>query len=83
MNRRLFALLFRALMLVTLSLTASAQSKLGPKDGAGLSASDLNRIKIGESAPDFTLEDQDGKPIALSDYKDKKTVVLVFYRGYW
>ncbi len=83
MNRRLFALLFSALMLATLSLTTSAQSKLGPKDGAGLSASDLNRIKVGEAAPDFTLEDQDGNPIALSDYKDKKTVVLVFYRGYW
>ena len=25
----------------------------------------------------------DGKPIALSDFRDKKTVVLVFYRGYW
>ncbi len=83
MNRRTFALLFCALMLVALSLTASAQTKLGPKDGAGLSASDLNRIKVGETAPDFTLEDPDGKPVALSDYKDKKTVVLVFYRGYW
>lgn len=83
MNRKLFALLFCGLMLVAMSLTTSAQSKLGPKDGAGLSASDLNRVKAGEASPDFTLEDQDGNPVALSDYKNKKTVVLVFYRGYW
>jgi peroxiredoxin Q/BCP len=56
---------------------------LAPKDDAKLAASDLSRIKINEAAPDFTLEDQDGKPVSLSDYKDKKTVVLVFYRGYW
>lgn len=83
MNRRLFALPIWVLMLMMLSLAVSAQSKLGPKDGAGLSASDLNRVKAGEAAPDFTLEDQDGNPVALSDYKNKKTVVLVFYRGYW
>ena len=23
------------------------------------------------------------KPITLSDFRDKKSVVLVFYRGYW
>lgn len=83
MNRKLFALLFFSLAISALSLTASAQTKLGPKDDAKLAASDLSRIKINEAAPDFTLEDQDGKPVSLSDYKDKKTVVLVFYRGYW
>lgn len=83
MNRKLFALLFLSLAIFAASLTASAQTKLGPKDDAKLPASDLSRIKIGEAAPDFTLEDQDGKPISLSDYNGKKTVVLVFYRGYW
>ncbi len=71
------------LALLAVSLTASAQTKLGPKDGADLPAADLNRVKAGVPAPDFTLEDQDGKPVALSDYRGKKAVVLVFYRGYW
>ncbi len=83
MNRKIFAQLFFALAISAMSLTASAQTKLGTKDDAKLTASDLTRIKVGEAAPDFTLEDQDGKPVSLSDYKDKKTVVLVFYRGYW
>jgi cytochrome oxidase Cu insertion factor (SCO1/SenC/PrrC family) len=48
-----------------------------------LPATDLGRIKAGVEAPDFTLEDQDGKPVKLSQYRGKKSVVLVFYRGYW
>ncbi|TMA12258.1 MAG: redoxin domain-containing protein [Deltaproteobacteria bacterium] len=56
---------------------------MGPKDGAGLPATDLERVKIGDKAPDFTLENMDGKKITLSTYRGKKNVVLVFYRGYW
>ena len=63
------------------STTVLAQ--LGPKDGADLSPTDLNRIKVGQPAPDFSLEDAGGKTITLSEFRDKKTVVLVFYRGYW
>lgn len=36
------------------------------------------RPKIGESAPDFTVNDQNGKPVTLSKLKGKK-VVLYFY----
>lgn len=64
-------------------LSAAASAQLGPKDGADLPPTDLNRIKVGQPAPDFTLEDASGRPVALSDFRDKKTVVLVFYRGYW
>ncbi len=35
--------------------------------------------KVGESAPDFTLMDQSGKKLRLSDYRGKKSVVLAFY----
>lgn len=35
-------------------------------------------LKKGDTAPDFTVNDQDGKPVSLSDYKGKK-VVLYFY----
>lgn len=35
-----------------------------------------------QPAPDFTLNDQDGKPFTLSSLRGS-SVVLVFYRGYW
>ena len=66
-----------------LIIAASAFAQLGPKDGVGLIATELDRVKVGQPAPDFTLEDADGKGITLSDFRDKKSVVLVFYRGYW
>ena len=62
---------------------AQAFGQLGPKDGANLSATDLDRVKIGQPAPEFTLTNMDGKPISLSDFRGKKAVVLVFYRGHW
>jgi cytochrome oxidase Cu insertion factor (SCO1/SenC/PrrC family) len=62
---------------------ALAQIKLGPKDAQTLPPSDLNRVNVGDEAPDFTLEKEAGKTVTLSDYRSQKTVVLVFYRGYW
>lgn len=35
-------------------------------------------LETGQKAPDFTLNNQDGKAVSLSDYKGKK-VVLYFY----
>ncbi|PYO17228.1 MAG: hypothetical protein DMD88_21125 [Candidatus Rokuibacteriota bacterium] len=29
------------------------------------------------------LADAAGRPVSLADYRGKKPVVLVFYRGYW
>lgn len=36
-------------------------------------------VRIGDQAPDFELKDQTGKPVRLSDYRDKKHVLLVFH----
>lgn len=66
-----------------LFFVSPAHSQLGPTDGAELLGTDLDRIKIGDTAPDFTLGNADGKRITLSSFRGKKTVVLVFYRGYW
>ena len=42
--------------------------------------------RIGQTAPDFTLPDQDGKAVALHDVLSSsgtRAVLLIFYRGFW
>ena len=39
----------------------------------------VTAVKVGDLAPDFTLPDQTGKPVRLSDLRGKKNVVLAFY----
>lgn len=74
-------------LLTTVLLLAGAAAApppaLGPKDGRDLSPADLNRVQAGQPAPDFTLEALGGRPLSLSNYRGKKRVVLVFYRGQW
>ena len=36
-------------------------------------------IAVGQSAPEFTLKDQNQKEIKLSDFAGKRNVVLIFY----
>jgi thioredoxin-dependent peroxiredoxin len=36
-------------------------------------------LGAGASAPDFTLNDQDGKPVTLSGFRGQKNVVVYFY----
>ena len=36
-------------------------------------------LKVGDRAPDFTLTDTDGAPVALSSLLSKGTVVLAFF----
>ena len=41
-------------------------------------------VRVGQSAPDFTLANWDGKHVSLSDaVKNNRALVLIFYRGYW
>jgi peroxiredoxin Q/BCP len=39
----------------------------------------MNTLTIGDNAPLFTLQDQNGKDIALADYIGKKQVLVYFY----
>ncbi len=36
-------------------------------------------LKVSDMAPDFTLPDQNRKPVKLSDFRGKKNVILAFY----
>ena len=79
MGIRFFLAAFFAILLSSTTVLA----QLGPKDGAR-SESDRSKPHQSRAAgAGFSLEDAGGKTIALSEFRDKKTVVLVFYRGYW
>jgi hypothetical protein len=56
---------------------------LGPADGRDLPGVDLERVQVGDVAPDFTLVSLAGPPVTLSDFRSLRNVVLVFYRGHW
>lgn len=58
--------------------TASTQQSQPPAKMARTSP-----VGIGETAPDFTLEDQRGRRVTLSEARAKGPVVLVLYRGHW
>lgn len=66
-----------AALLVAMTAGLSAQSK-----SAQPKKEDSSMPKVGDVAPDFKLSYFDGndlKEVKLSDYKDKKNVVLAFY----
>lgn len=58
------------LVLLLLGVVGRAQQPSAPPQTS---------VKVGEPAPDFTLQDQNLKPVKLSDFKGKKNVVLAFY----
>jgi len=37
------------------------------------------KLKVGDTAPDFTLPGTDGKTYRLSEFRGQKNVVLAFY----
>ena len=72
-----------ALAVATVLVVGCGSPELGPKDGRDLLREDLERVQVGDVAPDFTLDTHSHGYITLSDYRGKKNVVLVFYRGHW
>ena len=70
-------------VIVALATTTANAQSLGPKDGAGLAPADTARVAVGSAAPDFSLAAFDGSTVTLSDFRGRKNVVLVYYRGHW
>jgi peroxiredoxin len=46
---------------------------------AGTLAAQTGPLKVGDKAPEFTLPDQSGNKVSLSQFLGKKNVVLAFY----
>lgn len=42
----------------------------------------MPKVSINTPAPDFTLQDYEGKTVRLSDYKGKSNVILIFNRTF-
>lgn len=70
---------------VLLLLVVSSCAK--PPNTASVNNAELtpraNPVAVGEMAPDFTLEDQNGQKITLSAARGTAPTVLAFYRGNW
>lgn len=61
----------------------AAPPAIGPADGRDLPPADLERVAIGDIAPDFTLPSYRGDALTLSDARGDRDILLVFYRGHW
>ncbi len=83
-TRLLLTLAVTSLFAVACSQDGGSEgSRLGPLDDAALPPADLERVAVGDVAPDFRLAALDGDPVRLSDLRQNQDVVLVFYRGHW
>jgi len=68
-------------ILIAVAVLALSIGRFG--GNSGNAPASLNRSHFNsESAPDFTLERLNGSTITLSDYKDKKAVVLDFWASW-
>ena len=72
---KVMTVLFQVSALISIAVSANV--------GPAINIQRNTPVAIGETAPDFTLDDQNGKKVTLSSSRGKSPVVLVFYRGYW
>lgn len=73
MHKRTITLLFLMLMPFAFRASAADEPKKAPEP---------IKLKVGDTAPDFTLLAYDGekvKPVSLRDYRGKKNVALAFF----
>ena len=73
----------KAKILISLLILALASTSLSLCRALSTTQERKSPVVTGTEAPDFTLKDQHGRQIKLSESRGKNPVVLVFYRGYW
>ena len=69
-------------VLSTLAISATVFAPSAGADSKSKAAPEPLKLKVGDSAPDFTLLAFDGKDlkkVSLHDYRGKKNVALAFY----
>ncbi len=67
----------RLIVPVALVIAAMIAGGYAPAQQRGAVAH--TNLKVGDVAPDFTLPDNTGKQVKLSDFRGKKNVILAFY----
>jgi cytochrome oxidase Cu insertion factor (SCO1/SenC/PrrC family) len=70
MKRKVLGPLLISALLLSWGIAAAAADQPSTPDP---------KVKVGDTAPDFTMRDQNGKEVKLSDFRGKKNVVLAFY----
>ncbi len=69
------------------AMTAGIPEAIGSRIDAGVHEIEASGVapglSVGDQAPNFTLPDALGKPVALSDLLVKGPVIVTFYRGEW
>jgi peroxiredoxin Q/BCP len=65
--------------LTTAALVAIAAATLSAQAPATSSTTSTADLKVGDQAPNFTLQATDGKTYKLSDFKGKKAVVVAWF----
>lgn len=73
---------FVVLLLLLLIALSCSNSRVDSRIDAELQPRN-EPVKIGEMAPNFTLEDQNGQKVTLSALRGSGPTVLSFYRGNW
>jgi len=66
---------FLLLLAMTLSPAVAAS-----KSGAPMAA---ERVAVGDTAIDFTMQSIDGETYRLSDLRGDKNAIIIFFRGTW
>jgi cytochrome oxidase Cu insertion factor (SCO1/SenC/PrrC family) len=68
---------------ITLLITGAAMTACGlfaqQQPAAAPALNPQLKVHVGDEAPDFTLPDNNNKPVKLSDFRGKKNVVLAFF----
>ena len=75
MRRKLISLLGLLMFTIAVSAGLSMPRAQEPQKGGPPEPA----VKVGDMAPDFTLLDQNRKPVSLHDFRGKKSVALAFY----
>lgn len=67
---------------ITLLATTVLVTFMAPRSQAE-EATPVQRLEVGQTAPDFTLPDPDGTDHTASALRGEKNLLVVFFRGAW
>ena len=67
------------LILILSGISCTSNSDNGKTTSQDKQTSTAGTVKVGDTAPDFEMRNQEQLNVSLSEFKGKKNVVVVFY----